>query len=63
MVNQLTSLDTDNNKRFSGVYLKTRINAECTPVAYICYTSRLEIGANRNINLYISIKFIILFIQ
>ena len=51
-VNQLISADSDNIKGFSGVDLKTRINAACTPVAYVCYTSRLEIGANRNINLY-----------
>ena len=50
--NQLTSSDADNIKGFSGVDLKTRINAACTPVAYSCYTSRLEIGPNRNINLY-----------
>jgi hypothetical protein len=50
--NQLTSTDADNIKGFSGVDLKTRIGAACTPIAYSCYTSRLEIGPNRNINLY-----------
>jgi hypothetical protein len=50
VANQLTSTDADNIKGFSGVDLKTRINAACTPVAYVCSTSRLEIGANRNIN-------------
>ena len=50
--NQLTSTDADNIKGFSGVDLKTRINAACTPVAYSCYTSRLEIGRNRNIILF-----------
>lgn len=52
VTNQLTSTDADNIKGFSGVDLKTRINAACTPVCYACYTSRLEIGAFRNINLY-----------
>ena len=52
VANQLTSTDADNIKGFSGVDLKTRINAACTPVAYVCSTSRLEIGANRNINLF-----------
>ena len=52
VANQLTSNDADNIKGFSGVDLKTRINAACTPFAYVCYTSRLEIGANRNINLF-----------
>jgi len=47
--NLLTSTDADNIKGFSGVDLKTRINAACTPIAYVCYTSRLEIGPNRNI--------------
>ena len=46
------STDADNIKGFSGVDLKTRINNACTPVCYVCSTSRLEIGANRNINLY-----------
>ena len=50
--NQLTSTDADNIKGFSGVDLKTRIAASCTPVAYSCYTSRLEIGRNRNIILF-----------
>ena len=50
--NQLTSTDADNIKGFSGVDLKTRIAAACTPIAYSCSTSRLEIGPNRNINLY-----------
>ena len=50
--NQLTSTDADNIKGFSGVDLKTRINAACTPVAYSCMTSRLEIGRNRNIILF-----------
>jgi hypothetical protein len=44
--NQLTSTDADNIKGFSGVDLKTRISAACTPIAYSCYTSRLEIGPN-----------------
>jgi hypothetical protein len=48
----LTSTDADNIKGFSGVDLRTRINNACTPVAYVCSTSRLEIGANRNINLF-----------
>jgi hypothetical protein len=52
VANQLTSTDADNIKGFSGVDLKTRINAACTPVCYVCSTSRLEIGANRNINLF-----------
>ena len=52
VANQLTSTDADNIKGFSGVDLKTRINAACTPVCYTCSTSRLEIGPNRNINLY-----------
>ena len=52
VTNQLSSTDADNIKGFSGVDLKTRINAACTPVCYTCSTSRLEIGANRNINLY-----------
>jgi hypothetical protein len=50
--NQLTSTDADNIKGFSGVDLKTRIAAACTPIAYSCYTSRLEIGRNRNIILF-----------
>jgi hypothetical protein len=50
--NQLTSTDADNIKGFSGVDLKTRIAAACTPVAYSCMTSRLEIGRNRNIILF-----------
>ena len=50
--NQLTSTDADNIKGFSGVDLRTRINNACTPVCYVCSTSRLEIGANRNINLF-----------
>ncbi len=33
--NQLTWTDADNIKGFSGVDLKTRINAGCTPVAYV----------------------------
>ena len=52
VTNQLSSTDADNIKGFSGVDLKTRINAACTPVCYTCMTSRLEIGPNRNINLY-----------
>ena len=52
VANQLTSTDADNIKGFSGVDLKTRINNACVPVAYTCYTSRLEIGPNRNIDLY-----------
>ncbi len=52
VANQLTSTDADNIKGFSGVDLKTRINAACTPVCYTCSTSRLEIGPNRNINLF-----------
>jgi hypothetical protein len=43
--NQLTSTDAENIKGFAGVDLKTRINAAYAPVDYICYTSRLEIGA------------------
>jgi hypothetical protein len=51
---QLTSTNADNIKGFSGVELKTRINhaSACVPVAYTCYTSRLEIGPNKNIDLY-----------
>ncbi len=52
VANQLTSTDADNIKGFSGVDLRTRINNACTPVAYVCSTSRLEIGANRNINVF-----------
>ena len=48
VASQLTSTDADNIKGFSGVDLKTRINGACVPVAYTCYTSRLEIGPNRN---------------